>query len=125
MAKKPGEPTLKIVTSSTPTGMQPPRKLGQHGLVLWRTIMSEYAIEDSGGIEILLQLCTALDRAEAQRAIIDHDGESVVVKGIPRAHPLPREELANRAFICRGLQRLGLNIEAIKPIGRPAGRYGA
>ena len=120
MAKKPGKPLLKVVTLSTPTGPQPPRKLGEHGLTLWKTIMAEYGVEDSGGVEILLQVCTALDRAEAQRAIIDEDGESVTIKGVPRAHPLLREELANRAFICRGLQRLGLNIETVKPVGRPA-----
>jgi hypothetical protein len=30
-----------------------------------------------------------------------------------------REELAGRAFVARTLERLGLNVEAIKPMGRP------
>jgi hypothetical protein len=29
--------------------------------------------------------------------------------------------LANRQFICRTLERLGLNLEAVRPVGRPSG----
>jgi hypothetical protein len=121
--KKTGKPSLKVVDSSTFTGTPPPRKLGEHGLSLWKTIMTEYDIGDTGGIEILYQICATLDRAEAQREVIDEDGETTVIKGITRAHPLLREELANRAFITRNLQRLGLNIEAVKPVGRPGRGY--
>ena len=39
-----------------------------------------------------------------------------------REHPLLKAELANRAFVCRWLHRLGLNLEVVKPIGRPRGR---
>jgi hypothetical protein len=42
-----------------------------------------------------------------------------MVRGVPKAHPLLRDETQIRAFICRGLSRLGLNVEAIKPVGRP------
>jgi hypothetical protein len=38
-----------------------------------------------------------------------------------REHPLLKGELANRAFVCRSLHRLGLNLEVVKPIGRPRG----
>ena len=43
---------------------QPTRQLGQYGLDLWYSIQSDYVIEDPGGIETLMQACTALDRAE-------------------------------------------------------------
>ena len=36
-----------------------------------------------------------------------------------KTHPALREELSLRRFICRTLERLGLNLEAVKPIGRP------
>jgi len=36
-----------------------------------------------------------------------------------REHPLFKMELQNRAFVCRSLARLGLNLEVVKPIGRP------
>jgi hypothetical protein len=121
VTKKPENPSLRIVTPSTPTGTQPPRKLDEHGFNLWRTIMSEYDIADAGGIEILMQICAATDRVEALAEQIDREGETITVKGVPRSHPLLRDEIQIRAFICRGLQRLGLNVEAIKPIGRPGG----
>jgi hypothetical protein len=38
----------------------------------------------------------------------------------PKAHPALRDELAGRAFIVRTLERLGLNVETIKPMGRPS-----
>jgi hypothetical protein len=121
MTKKPLKPSLKIVTSSTPTGPQPPRKLGRHGMDLWCTVTSEYNISDAGGIEILALACQALDRAEEMAAAIDKDGTTIMMKSGLREHPLLKSELANRAFIARNLQRLGLNIETVKPIGRPPG----
>jgi hypothetical protein len=121
MAKK---PALTVVESAS-TYPKPPRKLGAHGADLWRNVQREYEIKDIGGIELLVQCCLAVDRAEACRAIIDSDGESMKVKGEPRAHPLLRDELANRAFVTRCLARLGLNFEALKPsVGRPPGTWG-
>ncbi len=120
MVKK---PTLKLIKPSTTTTTPPTRKLGKHGRTFWDTVMSEYQIVDSGGLEILQQVCGAIDAVESQSAQIEHDGEMIMVKGTLRAHPLLRELLANRAFICRGLQRLGLNIESVKPVGRPGGGY--
>ena len=117
-------PTLKIIGGSTSTVTPPPRKLGKHGMTLWQTIMTEYDISDSGGLEILQQICSSLDRAEQLAAEVDRDGPTILVKGAPREHPALKAELANRAFICRGLARLGLNVEAIKPVGRPGGGIG-
>jgi|SRR5450755_1858650 hypothetical protein len=117
MAKK---PTLKIVKSS-PSITSPPRALGKHGHALWDKVMSEYQIADSGGVEILLQICSALDRAEELAEQLGREGCTIIIKGVPREHPCLKGELANRAFICRGLQRLGLNVEAVKPVGRPGG----
>jgi hypothetical protein len=120
--KKPTKPKLKLVSSSPPTGQQPPRALGKHGTDLWRNITDEYNISDAGGIEILALICQALDRAEEMAAAIDRDGPTITIRGVLREHPLLKGELANRAFITRNLQRLGLNIETVKPIGRPPGR---
>src|SRR5690242_4930745 len=114
MRKKPGKPSLKIVPSSAPIGQQPPRKLGKHGLDLWRTVTSEYVIDDAGGIELLTQICAAVDRAEELAEQIDRDGPTILVKNSLREHPCLRGELANRAFVTRNLQRLGLNLETIK-----------
>ena len=71
-----------------------------------------------------LQICSAADRAAEYAAAIDHDGPMIATKHGPKEHPLLKHELAARSFVVRGLQRLGLNVEAVKPIGRPAGKYG-
>ncbi|MHC2839800.1 hypothetical protein [Bradyrhizobium diazoefficiens] len=111
-------PPLSIVKPGS-SGVEPMRPLGQHGRSLWDAIQSEYAVTDTGGAETLLQACSAVDRIEALSERIAADGEITYVKGVPKAHPALREEVALRSFICRALQRLGLNVEAVKPVGRP------
>jgi hypothetical protein len=118
------KPPISIVSSSEPP-ITPPRPLGTHGLSLWTSILAEYRITDRGGIELLAQACATVDRVEALRAAIDHDGEVVATRGGPKAHPALRDELAGRAFIVRTLERLGLNVEAIKSgPGRPPRPFG-
>jgi hypothetical protein len=118
LAKK---PTLKLVQTTAQSPSEPPRTLGEPGLTLWQTIMTEYEIADSGGREMLLQACSALDRAEACAEHIRNDGEIVRTKTGPKDHPALKHELANRAFVVRTLARLGLDVQAIKPTGRPPG----
>jgi hypothetical protein len=126
MAKDADKPPFSLI-ESTSTAIAPPRKLGQHGLSLWNSIQSAYRIDDVGGIELLAQCCAAADRVEALAERISADGEVVQTGSGPKAHPALRDELAGRAFIVRTLERLGLNVETIKPMGRPSKgwkRYG-
>jgi hypothetical protein len=115
------KPKLKIVRTPTTTGPTPPRELGEHGMTLWTAIMSEYRIDDYGGIEVLAQVCAALDRAEELSRQIDTDGPTIMSKTGMREHPSIKGELGCRSFVVRGLQRLGITLEAVKPIGRPPG----
>jgi hypothetical protein len=110
--------------TARPRAIKPTRKLGSAGQNLWASVTAEYAIADSGGVEMLVQACQALDRAEKCRALIDRDGEVIAnAKGL-RDHPLLKSELANRSFVVRTLQRLGLDVEPVRPVGRPAGTFG-
>jgi hypothetical protein len=112
--------SLKLVTRPDAKGLKPPRDLGQPGASLWRRITSEYVCEDSGGIELLCLICQALDRAESLRAQIDEEGEIIRIKGVLKDHPGLRHELASRAFVAKGLARMGLNLETpVRPVGRP------
>jgi hypothetical protein len=123
MAKTTGTPPLTLVGSGF-APISPPRKLGEFGMSLWNRVQAEYRVEDCGGLEILCLACAALDRAEALAACIAADGEVVHTRsGLPKAHPAIRDELAARAFVVRTLERLGINVEAIKPHGRPAGSW--
>ena len=119
MPKTPDKPPFSIVSGDT-AGIFPPRKLGQHGTALWDAIQREYAVTDRGGIELLAQICAAEDRVEALREQIDADGEVVHTRNGPRAHPALRDEIALRSFIVRSIERLGINVEALRPgPGRP------
>src|SRR5215471_8985287 len=113
------KPKLIEITSGGP-----PRPLGDHGMALWRSITDDFDISDAAAIELLTLACQALDRAEACRVRIDADGEISTVNGQPgRAHPLLRDELANKAFVTKALERLGLTTEPTKAVGRPAGSW--
>jgi hypothetical protein len=86
--------------------------------------MAEYDIADAGGRALLEQAARACDRAENLRAMIDADGEIIQGSNGPREHPGLKAELAGRSFVCRTLQRLGINLEAVGRIGRPLSSAG-
>jgi len=113
MAKTPAKPALSMVSTGSPRSA-PPRPLGADGTALWNRVMSEYRIEDAGGIELLAQACAALDRAEALSAAIAQDGAVIRTESGPKSHPACKDELACRAFVARTLEWLGLNVEVVK-----------
>src|SRR5262245_35127464 len=98
---------------------EPPRPLGIHGARLWASVHHEYQLQDSGGLELLALAAQSLDRAESCRTRIDRDGELIETPGGMKDHPLLKHELAARAFVARTLQRLGLDVEPVRPVGRP------
>jgi hypothetical protein len=123
MAKNP--PSLKVVPAAGALGPEPARPLGQHGRGLWDRIMSEYRLEDSGGVEMLLQACQQLDEAEELREAVVRDGAVVMSRYGPKEHPALKLELACRSFVVRTLHRLGLDVEPIRSsVGRPPGGFG-
>lgn len=117
MPKKPDLSVVNLVR----TVAEPPPELGEHGKQLWSAVMAQYDIVDAGGLETLRQACCACDRAEACRAQIDKDGEMIRTKTGMRSHPLLRDELQNRSFVCKAIKTLGLDLEPIRSIGRPPG----
>ena len=121
MRKKP--PLTLVRDPETPP--DPPRSLGNPGRSLWDRIMREYAICDAGGIELLLLACEGTDRAASLREAIDRDGELIQTRSGLKEHPGLKAELANRAFVSRTIQRLGLDVEPVRPgVGRPGGGIG-
>ena len=118
--KNPGEPPVSVLRS-TASGISPPRKLGAAGLALWSAIQSDYRIDDQGGIEMLTQACEASDEIAVLTEEIQTDGAVIRTRTGPKSHPALRDVLQHRAFIVRTLERLGLNVEAVKSVGRPSG----
>jgi hypothetical protein len=124
MVEKPPKSPFSVVTALPLQVPDPPRPLGPAGLALWQAIQSEYNIVDQGGVTMLLMGCQSLDRAERLRACIDADGDVIhTCSGVPKAHPAIRDEVACRAQVMRAIEKLGLNYEAIKSVGRPPGSF--
>ena len=122
MAKNP-RLTLVDPQQTTVVPLAPPANLNKTGRDLWQSVMSEYDIRDSGGQQMLQQICEAADRVHEFRAIISRDGPVVRTKAGPKDHPLIKHDLAARPFIVRFL-RLGLDVEPVRAVGRPTTRRG-
>lgn len=117
MVKK---PKLQLVGQTDADPLAPPATLGKAGREQWNTIQSEYGITDSGGLALLAQACAAIDEIAECAEIVARDGHMIRGKSGVKEHPLLRHSLALRAFVCRTLQRLGLNLEPVRPAaGRP------
>ena len=107
---------LALIAEPLANIAEPPATLGKAGVKLWRLIMSQYDIRDAGGLAILEGVCLSRDRSTEFAAIIAREG------AMPRGkvHPLIKHEREERALECRLLQRLGLDVEAVRPsAGRP------
>jgi hypothetical protein len=117
------KPPLSIVDADG-SGAQPPRPLGQAGRLLWDRFSRSYNFSDDAGAEMLCTICEARDTAARLETEIERDGDVIRTRGgSVKAHPAQRDLLANRAFIMRSIDRLGLNSEAVRPgPGRPTGQ---
>ena len=122
MARKSPQLTL-IGPASEPDRLSPPAHLGAAGKQLWAGIQCDYRVTDPGGLALLQQACEAADRIASVRAQIDEQGELLVVKGMPRVHPLCAVERDQRAALARCIRYLNLDIEPLRDRpGRPPGR---
>jgi hypothetical protein len=125
MARK-TSPSLRVVPlRGDRDNMAPPAHLGEDGRRLWVDLQGAYAIDDPGGLALLRVACEALDRAERCRRLIDEQGECLVIRGVPRAHPALAAERDARAAIVRAIRHLNLDLEPLRDRpGRPAGALG-
>ena len=122
MPRRPAPKLAVVASQPVNAGLPPPSDLGVIGAGLWRDITSTYAFEDRASYETLAQACAAADRAAACAEQIAADGVMIRSKAGMRAHPLLRDELANRGFVIRCLGKLGLDLEPTRPYsGRPPG----
>jgi hypothetical protein len=120
MTKKPRLTIVDPEQTTAVTLVTPPPSLNKAGRTLWQNVMSEYDIHDSGGQQMLQQICEVSDRVAEFSAVIKRDGPVVRIKHGPKDHPLLKHEQAARSFIVRSLARLGLDVEPVKTIGRPS-----
>jgi len=96
--------------------------LGDAGRELWTSIQASYQISDPGGLALLRTAAEAADRVASCRKMLDDQGEVLVIKGVPRAHPAASIERDARAALIRALKELHLDLEPLRDRpGRPEG----
>lgn len=101
------------------TKPSPPPHLAAPESKLWRTIVADYNIDDSGGLAILAVALEAAGRARRCREMIDASGE-LTAEGKP--HPLLLCERDSRKLFLSALRQLELDVEsAAGSAGRPPG----
>jgi hypothetical protein len=110
-------PVLKVVQPATVGPPTPPSHLGEPGRKLWVSLVSEYRIEDAGGLALLATAAEATDRIWRCREAIDRDGELIQTRYGPKMHPLLPAERDARAALTRALYRLNLDVEPLKSLG--------
>ena len=95
------------------TAIKPPAGLSRQSAALWRSVLKDWAIEDSATLKILEVGLRALDRAERCRATIDNDGETIDDRfGQIKTHPLLAAERDARAQFLAALRQLHLDLSA-------------
>jgi hypothetical protein len=122
MARTTPKPPALTVVGPGASGPQPPRQLGAPGRQFWDDILREFTIEDRAGLELLCLAAESLDRAADLDERIRVEGATIKGRGgMVRVHPAIKDQLACRAFTARCIERLGLNLEAVRAgPGRPA-----
>ena len=102
--------------------MKIPKHLGKHGADLYQRIVNEFGIDDSGGLQLLLACCEALDRLRQVQEVIAKDGVTVQDRfGQVRPHPLLTVERDCRTQIISSIKNLNLDLEPLQAIGHPPG----
>lgn len=103
-----------MARTSTPSG------LSRASSDIFKTLVDEYDIADSGGLEILRSGLRALDQAVAAEAAILKQGQSFTDKaGQLKAHPLLPVARDFRAQYVSALKALHLAVGEAPKIGRP------
>ena len=90
-----------------------PKHLASPEADLWKTLIDDYGISDSGGQAILLAELEAHSRARMCRELIDRDG--LLVEGKP--HPLLLCERDSRKLFLSALRQLDLDVEEAAAVG--------
>lgn len=101
-----------------------PKHLSKEAKKIWKSLITEYGIEDIAGLKILRVALEAFDRAQAAREKIDLEGMTVEDRyGQMKPRSLIACERDSRAAFLSGLKALNLDIEPLRDgPGRPGGR---
>lgn len=85
-----------------------PKGLSPRGRAFWKTVQADYTL-DVAEVELLTEVCRALDECEALHAVIEEQGRTVTgSRGQVVAHPALSELRSTRLMLGRLLAQLEL-----------------
>ena len=117
----PTKPKAKPTRPASP--LDPPPTLSPVAASWWRKIVLEHQVDDSGGRLLLEQALQAFDRLTEARARLAKDGSFIQNRFHEiRPHPALQVERDSRAALLAALKALALDLEPLRPVGRPPGR---
>ena len=101
-----------------------PEHLSKEAQEWWEKIVSEYGIDDNGGLLLLQTGLEAFDRMKQAQRRIKKDGAQVKDRfGQFKAHPLLTVERDSRSQMLAAIKQLNLDLEPLRDgPGRPPGR---
>jgi P27 family predicted phage terminase small subunit len=104
------------------SAITPPEWLSKEAQTWWERIVQAYGIQDEGGLLLLGTALEALDRMREAQARLNSEGLTVLDKaGQPKPHPLLACERDSRQQMLVALKHLNLDVQPLKPLGRPPG----
>lgn len=104
--------------------LKPPPGLTAESAAWWKTLLSEYSIEDAAGLLLLENAMRARDRMTQASDLIEKHGAVTVDRfGQLRPNPATTIERDSRAAMQSALKALNLDLEPLRDAaGRPPGR---
>jgi phage terminase small subunit len=101
---------------------RPPDHLSTPARRLWLQLITDFVVEDAAGRVLLTEALVAWDRCEQARALIEKEGSIVRDRfGQPIPHPGVKIERDSRAQFLAALKQLNLDVQPVRPVGRPIG----
>lgn len=92
----------------------PAKHLSPEGVKLWHRLHDGHVIDDPAGLTLLDSLCSAYDRAEAARKILDKEGLVVEGRQGTKPHPAVMIEHNARQSMHAALRLLRLSPEEVR-----------
>jgi hypothetical protein len=90
----------------------PPADLSVRARAFYLRMVADFEIDDAPGVELLLEACRALDRADQARAVLDVEGVVVIDRYEQRKpHPAAAIENSSRITFARLLRELNVSDE--------------
>lgn len=104
------------------TSIDPPKHLQRAGKALWKLYMAEFVLDDAHSRTLLTSACEHADARATLQNAVDRDGYIVEGRyGQKLVHPGVDAARKADAAMRNSLNRLGVDLEPIGSVGRPAG----